>query len=132
MRFILCICIGLICTTSFSQTISDQSFESLTIEEVSTLNAIYGEKYGLDFKGKKVAFTVGTTGTQIEDKSKFFIMYLNPVVTGKNVCSLIILTSQEKIESGGFDAVIMSPAKLFTQKHREFLISELKEKNGAN
>ena len=40
---------------------------------------------------------------------------------------MILLTKEEKDKSGGFDIVLMSPAKLFTAKHREILIGELKE-----
>lgn len=129
MRTILIILIGLIYTTGFAQTNSDLSTSySLTIDEVRTLNSIFSkEKNDFDFKGKVIAYTIGTTGTQIEDKIIFFDKYLNPVVKGenKNVCALIILTKDEKSKSGGFDAVIMSPAKIFTKKHRKILIDQL-------
>jgi len=115
--------------TGFAQTNSDLLIAySLTTDEVRVLNSIFTtERNDFDFNEKIIAFTVGTTGTQIEDKAEFFGTYLKPVVEGKskNVCALIILTKDEKLKSGGFDAVIMSPAKIFTTEHREKLIAEL-------
>jgi hypothetical protein len=131
MRTILIILISLISVTGFSQTDSDlQTTYLLTTNEVISLNSIFNkERKDFDFNGKSIAFTVGTTGTQIENKNGFFEKYINPVVEGKskNICSLIVLTKEEKSKSGGFDAVVMSPAKIFTKEHREILINELNE-----
>ncbi len=129
MRTILIILIGLISITGFSQTDSDlQTTYLLTTNEATSLNSIFSkESKDFDFNGKSIAFAVGTTGTQIENKNGFFEKYINPVIEGKNknVCSLIVLTKEEKSKSGGFDAVVMSPAKIFTNEHREILINEL-------
>ena len=131
MKILLNILIGLICVTGIAQTNSDlQADYILTKEEVRDLNSLFENKRNdFDFQGKIVAYTIGTTGTQIEDKSVFFDKYLNSAINGKNknVCTLIILTKEEKTKSGGFDAVIMSPAKVFTIKHREILIDQLRE-----
>ncbi len=131
MRNILIILIGLISVTGFSQPDSDlQTTYLLTKDEAISLNSIFSEeRKDFDFNGKLVGFTVGTTGTQIENKRVFFEKYINPAVNGqdKNVCSLIILNEEEKSKSGGFDAVVMSPAKIFTKEHREKLIIELNE-----
>ncbi len=129
MRTILVILIELISVTGFSQTDSDiQTTYLLTSNEATSLNSIFSkDRKDFDFKGKLVGFTVGTTGTQIENKDVFFGKYINPVLDeqDKNICSLIILTKEEKSKSGGFDAVVMSPAKIFTNEHREKLIIEL-------
>nr|WP_320023220.1 hypothetical protein [uncultured Draconibacterium sp.] len=131
MRTILIILIGLISVTGFSQTDYDlQTTYLLTINEATSLNSIFSkESDNFDFKGKSIAFAVGTTGTQIVNKNGFFEKYINPVIEGKNknVCLLIVLTKEEKLKSGGFDAVVMSPAKIFTKEHREKLIIELNE-----
>jgi len=131
MKILLNILIGLICVTGIAQTNSDlQTDYTLTKEESSNINSLFEKKRNnFDFQGKIVAYTIGTSGTQIEDKSVFFDRYLNSAISGKNknVCTLIILTKEEKTESGGFDAVIMSPAKVFTTKHREILIDQLRE-----
>ena len=101
---------------------------SLTANEVKTLDSIFNrERKDFDFNGKVIGFAVGNTGTQIESKKIFFEKYIDPVVEGKsqNVCSLIILTKDEISKSGGFDAVIMSPAKILTTEHRDKLFNEL-------
>jgi hypothetical protein len=129
MKILLNILIGLISVTGVAQTYSDlQTDYLLTKDEVSDLNSIFTKnRNDFDFQEKLIAYTVGTSGTQIENKSVFFEKYLTPVIKreNKNVCVLIILTKEEKIESGGFDAVIMAPAKIFTTKHREILIDQL-------
>ncbi len=129
MRTILIILFGLISVTGFSQTDSYlQTTYLLTTNEATSLNLIFSkERKDFDFNGKSVGFTVGTTGTQIENKKVFFEKYINPVIDGqnKNVCSLIILTKDEKPKSGGFNAVVISPAKIFTKEHRVKLINEL-------
>lgn len=131
MRTILIILIGLISVTGFSQTDSDiQTTYLLTTNEATTLNSIFSkDRKDFDFDGKVIGFTVGTTGSQIENKGIFFEKYIIPVVNGqdKNVCSLIFFSKEEKSKSGGFDAVVMSPAKIFTKDHREKLINELNE-----
>jgi hypothetical protein len=104
----------------------------LTNSESKTLNYIFQKKRkAFDFNGKIVAFTEGTTGTHIVRKADFFVKYLNPVIEikSRNVCALILLTNEEKLESGGFDAVIMSPAKIFANKQRKMLVSVLKNTN---
>lgn len=126
MKILINILVGLICVSGIAQTNSEVKADyTLTNKEASFLNTLF-EKYrkDFDFQGKMVAYTIGTSGTQIEDKSAFFEKYLNNATHG-NVCSLIILTEKEKEISGGFDIVLMSPAKLFTEKHREIMIGEL-------
>jgi len=131
MRTLLIILIGLLSVTGFSQTDSDlQTTYLLTTNEAITLNSIFSkDRKDFDFNGKVIGFTVGTTGNQIENKRIFFEKYINPVVNGqdKNVCSLIVLSKEEKSKSGGFDAIIMSPAKIFTKEHRDKLIAGLSE-----
>jgi hypothetical protein len=128
MKILINILVGLICVSGIAQTNSEVKADyTLTKKEASFLNALFEkQRKDFDFQGKMVAYTTGTSGTQIEDKSAFFDKYLENATHG-NVCSLIILTKEEKEKSGGFDIVLMSPAKLFTTKHREILIGELKK-----
>lgn len=131
MRTSLIILIGLLSLTGFSQTDSDlQTTYLLTPNEATTLNSIFSkDKIGFDFNGKVIGFTVGTTGNLIENKIIFFEKYINHVVNGQdnNVCSLIVFSKEEKSNSGGFDAIVMSPAKIFTKEHRDKLITGLSE-----
>ena len=128
MKILINILVGLICVSGFAQTNTEVKADyTLTSKEASFLNALFEkQRKDFDFQGKMVAYTIGTSGTQIEDKSAFFDRYLENATHG-NVCSLIILTKEEKEKSGGFDIVLMSPAKLFTEKHREILIGELQK-----
>jgi hypothetical protein len=135
MKTLLSILVGLISIAVIAQTNSDiQTDYALTKEEASYLNLLFEKKRNdFDFQGKIIAYTIGATGTQIEDKSVFFDKYLNYAIieNNKNVCVLIILTKEEKTKSGGFDAVIMSPAKVFTTKHRNVLVRELAKLSNA-
>jgi len=123
------ILIGFLSVTGFSQTDSDlQTTYILTTNEATTLNSIFSkDRKDFDFNGKVIGFTGGTTGNLIENKRVFFEKYINPVVNGqdKNVCSLIVLSKEEKSLSGGFDAVIISPVKIYTKEHRDNLIAGL-------
>jgi len=123
------ILIGFLSVTGFSQTDSDlHTTYILTTNEATTLNSIFSkDRKDFDFNGKVIGFTGGTTGNLIENKRVFFEKYINPVVNGqdKNVCSLIVLSKEEKSLSGGFDAVIISPVKIYTKEHRDNLIAGL-------
>ncbi len=128
MKILISILIGLICVSGIAHTNSEIKADyTLTNEEASYLNTLFEkQRKDFDFQGKMVVYTIGTSGTQIEDKSAFFDRYLKNATYG-NICSLVILTKEEKEKSGGFDIVLMSPAKLFTSKHREILIGKLKK-----
>ena len=117
MKILITILIGLICVSGMAQTNSEIKADyTLTNEEASYLNSLFEkQRKDFDFQGKMVAYTIGTSGTQIEDKSAFFDRYLENATHG-NVCSLILLSKEEKEKSGGFDIVLMSPAKLFYYK----------------
>lgn len=127
MKILINILVGLlICVSGFAQTYTEVKVDyTLTNKEASFLNTLFEkQRKDFDFQGKIVAYTIGTSGTQIEDKAAFLDRYLENATHG-NVVSLIILTKEEKEKSGGFDIVLMSSAKLFTAKHREILIGEL-------
>lgn len=68
-------------------------------------------------------------GSQLEEKTPFFDRYVNPIieVEGKKIIGLIVFSSDEKSNSGGFDAVVLSPVKIFTKSDRKRLISLLSE-----
>jgi hypothetical protein len=127
LRLTLTILIGVTFIIVYGQT-NFQKEILLTTDEASTLNSIFlKNRNDFDFNGKLVGFSVGTTGTHIVDKKLFFKEYINPIIDkkSKNVCSLIILTKTEKSKSGGFDAIVLSPVKIFTKKHKQILINEL-------
>lgn len=82
----------------------------LTDEEAAFLNAYFDEEDvdGFDFKGKKVLIVTGSEGSRIETKAEYFRDIKQRLQqTGLPIASLPIpLTQMEKIQSGGYDAVI--------------------------
>lgn len=83
---------------------------ALTDDEAAFLNAYFGEdeNEGFDFKGKKVLIVNGANGFRFETKAEYFRDIRRrleesamPVAT-----TPIQLTEMEKIQSGGYDAVI--------------------------
>lgn len=83
---------------------------ALTDDEAAFLNAYFGEdeNEGFDFKGKKVLIVNGTNGFRFETKAEYFRdirirleQMAMPVAT-----TPYPLTEMEKIQSGGYDAVI--------------------------
>jgi hypothetical protein len=83
---------------------------ALTDDEAAFLNAYFGEdeNEGFDFKGKKVLIVNGANGFRFETKAEYFRDIKRrleessmPVAT-----TPIPLTAMEKIQSGGYDAVI--------------------------
>ncbi|MFD2600712.1 hypothetical protein [Flavobacterium suzhouense] len=83
---------------------------ALTDDEAAFLNAWFGEdeNEGFDFKGKKVLIVNGADGLKFESKTDYFKDIKQRLEqTGMPVASTPIpLTEMEKIQSGGYDAVI--------------------------
>lgn len=131
MRILLVILFGLVSGKVSSQTNPDSySAFKLTSEEATVLNSVFlRERQDFDFNGKIVAFSGGVHGSQLEEKTPFFDRYVNPIieVEGKKIIGLIVFSSDEKSNSGGFDAVVLSPVKIFTKSDRKRLISLLSE-----
>ncbi len=132
MKYGLSILLFIIQFGLFSQNVENEkekSNDSLSPQETEILNEIFSESDpDFDFQNKRIAYVAGTTGNIILTKDEFFKKYMDPIVDDekRNVCNLIILTESEKIESGGYDAVILTPAKLFTDKDRNEMIKMLK------
>jgi hypothetical protein len=119
-----------------STLVHGQSVDSLGIDdnrrlnqqESNALNQIIKKRKGkFDFTNKNIAFIGGTSGNIKHTKKEYFDRYVKPVIKGqqKNVCGLIVLTKEEKEKSGGYDALVLSPVKIFTDKHREKAIEKL-------
>lgn len=83
---------------------------ALTDDEAAFLNAYFGENEGegFDFKGKKVLIVNGAQGLRFESKTEYFKDIKQRLEqSGLPVASTPIpLTQMEKIQSGGYDAVI--------------------------
>ncbi|MDV6169332.1 hypothetical protein R1T16_12925 [Flavobacterium sp. DG1-102-2] len=83
---------------------------ALTDDEAAFLNAYFGENEseGFDFKGKKVLIVNGAQGLRFESKAEYFKDIKQRLEqSGLPVATTPIpLTQMEKIQSGGYDAVI--------------------------
>jgi len=83
---------------------------ALTDDEAAFLNAYFGddESEGFDFKGKKVLIISGANGYRFESKAEYFKDIKERLEqSGLPVATTPYpLTEMEKIQSGGYDAVI--------------------------
>lgn len=93
------------------------------------------KRSGFDFQGKKVGFAHGNYGNVAISKKEYFDhwgrKYYNDNLGVSN--QLIVLTEEEKTQSGGYDAIIVSWSKiLISKKYNEELIIKIKEKEEAS
>jgi len=87
-----------------------------------------------DFQNAKVGFAYGNFGKGLISKKEYFDRWGKDYFLKDShvVNQLIILTEDEREDSGGFDAIIVSWSKTGVYgKHKERLIKNLKEKNSS-
>lgn len=103
----------------------------LNNHEIAYFNYHLGKKHDFDFRNKKVAFTYGNFGKGVISKKDYFERWGREYYKLKShvVDIPIILTDQEKIQSGGFDIIIVSWSKILpTGKSRQKLIKRVNKK----
>ncbi|SFQ08903.1 hypothetical protein [Flavobacterium akiainvivens] len=90
----------------------------LNSNEAAFLNNYLADRKGdFDFTQKKVLFLSGTTGKNFDTKSRYF----NDVKSWdqKNAVvatTLIPLSAEQKIESGGYDVMVIRWCKMITKR----------------
>lgn len=87
-----------------------------------------------NFQNKKIGFAYGNFGKELISKKQYFDQWgRENYNNGHGVVDLLlVLTAEEKLKSGGYDAVIVSWSKIGVyRKHRDRLIKNLKEKDGS-
>ena len=96
----------------------------LNLHESSFLESQF-ESELFDFKDKRIAFYKSLSG--IQSKQEFFIDSRERIISGHKLpLQTIELSSEEKIETGGFDAIIVSwSKKQVTPKMKESIIEKL-------
>lgn len=97
--------------------------------EAEYFNAKFEESKGkFDFTDKKTAFFHSPEGTKISTKQAYFEIEKDRLVrnNSSNLSYLIILDEKERIESGGYDAVIVFWSKMY--RTSEFYVKKLKDK----
>jgi hypothetical protein len=83
---------------------------------------------GFEFTTKRVAFLYGgSTGNAFQPKSAFFHQnVLSWTTKGRTPALLLVtLTETEKRASGGYDAMIVAWAKVFTPRQKEKMLQKL-------
>ena len=102
----------------------------LTKSESEYFNRAFKDgKANYDFTNLKVGFFFGNNGARIQTKKQYFDLVKNRLGNCSSASNdfVIKLTKEEKLESGGFDFIIVSWSKIIpTDKER--LIKELKDK----
>ncbi len=110
----------------------------LTEQEGQFLDSLLrGQRGRFEFPTKRVAFLDGgSTGNAFQSKSTFFHQNVLPwTTTGRTpVLLLVKLTETEKKASGGYDALVVAWAKVFTARQKEKMLRRLaqQEKNLGN
>ncbi|HUC80756.1 MAG TPA: hypothetical protein VMR70_07560 [Flavisolibacter sp.] len=100
----------------------------LNRQEATLLNSFRKNKQDtFDFKGKQIAFVTGSTGGRLLAKSYYFKTFIKPWIDkgSSPQCFVVQLTAEERLKSGGYDAIVLSWVKLFTDKQRKKIISRL-------
>ena len=87
------------------------------------------QRGNFDFVDKKVGFAYGNFGKTVVSKKEYFDRWGRDYFKRDShvVDILLILTADEKVKSGDFDAIIVSWSKIMIDnKHRQKIISKLK------
>ena len=122
----------LILITFLTNIVSGQNIDSLGIDNNPLLNKYESEflenqleSESFDFTNKKVAYYLSLVGLQT--KKDFFGDSKTRTSNGQSLSlQIIVLNSEEKIETGGIDAIIIAwSKKQVTPKMRENILKEL-------
>jgi hypothetical protein len=104
------------------------SSEMLSTQEAELLNSLLEKsRNAFDFHGKKIAFITGSSGSRILSKTDFFTTCVNPWLTKGDTPQIfmVALTGEEKNKSGGYDALVLSWVKVFTNRQKGKIIKAL-------
>lgn len=104
--------------------------EMLSPEEAELLNSLLKNSRGkFDFEGKKIAFITGSSGGRILSKMDFFNTCINPWLENneKPQVFMVLLNDKEKMKSAGYDVLVLSWVKVFTQKYKRKVIKQLSQ-----
>lgn len=105
---------------------------TLNRQEFELLNSLLREKRDtFDFQSKKVAFVTGSSGNNIVTKEAYFKNYVKPWLDKgtRPQVSMVRLTEEEKSQSNGYDALVLSWVKLFTNKQKKRIVKRLSKKH---
>ncbi len=101
---------------------------ALNRQEISFLNtSLKSSRDTFDFTDKKIAFVTGNSGGKIILKQDYSLTCVKPWVDKGSIPQIffIRLTNDEKQKSGGYDVLVLSWVKVFTDKQKKNLIKQL-------
>ncbi|MBN1185163.1 MAG: hypothetical protein JXB49_22950 [Bacteroidales bacterium] len=80
-----------------------------------------------DFHCKKIAFLTGSSGSKVLSRADFFNSCINPWLTkgATPQIFMVLLTREEKDLSGGYDALVLSWVKVFTNRQKRRMLKKL-------
>lgn len=110
------------------QEVARDKEDILSIQEADLLNSLIKQSQDtFDFHKKKVAFIIGSNGGRILTKAEYFQTCINPWIEEGEIPQVLIieLTAEEKRKSGGYDALVLSWVKVFTDKRKGKVIKQL-------
>lgn len=114
-----------------TQSSTSNGDEMLSTQEAELLNSLLEKSRNtFDFHEKKIAFITGSSGSRILSKADYFNNYIYPWLTNgkKPDIFMVELTAEEKNESDGYDAFVLSWVKVFTDKRKKKVIEQLAKK----
>ena len=89
------------------------------------------EKGSFDFTNKKILFITGSSGSTIGSKKSYFEDLKSWNERNERIATtVILLTEKEKVESGGYDAVVTYWVKVFGGTRR--VIKKIKQDANKN
>lgn len=107
----------------------------LTEQEGRFLDSLlWRQRGGFTFPAKRVAFLYGgSNGNAFQAKSAFFNQSVLPWTTAGHTPALrlIELTAAEKKASGGYDALVVAWAKVFTTSRKQKMLRRLARRGNA-
>ena len=117
----------------FAQTIDGCGLDNdpiITATEAEFLEDYFKKSNtSFQFDGKKIAFVTGSSGSKIGSKSDYFSNIKKWQENGEMIAtSIVVLTPDEKMSSGGYDVIITYWVKVFTPKSKNEIIEKLKSK----
>lgn len=128
MRQGLLILLFFVQLTSYGQ-VNNDSERNITLDknESKLLNEYFDNKRGtFDFTDKKLCFISGSSGTVYITKQDYFSDIKKWAETNDRIATTLhVLTYKEKIESGGYDAIVTAWVKLLPYGRRRKIIKEL-------
>jgi len=131
MKIIGTLILLLISLNIFGQNLSECGIDNnpkLTQAESEYLNAYLTEKRnGFDFNDKKVIFVTENSGNRIGTKKEYFdyIKKWNEK-DSKVATGIDILTTDQKLESDGYDVIVTYWVKVLTEKRKKKILTEIK------